>query len=140
MLTIKTINTFCINNSKCTSRLYITRLERLILEDRFNYKQLNNLLFNFDEKLFCNSNSYRQSFLQQVITLFNPRKLISNSLTLTKSSDSTNLANTISLTNTIKINNLSNISEVINVTNDIIHKKISYADDKRAIHHCHKFL
>ena len=132
-LTIKTINDFCINNSKCISRLYITRLKRLILENKFNYKQLNNLLFNFDEKLFCTSNSYRQSFLQQVITLFNPQGLISDP------SNSTILSNSTDLTNTVKMNNLSNTSEVINIANDIIHRKNFYDNDKRAIYYYHEF-
>ena len=138
-LTIKTINDFCINNSKCISRVYITRLKRLILENKFNYKQLNNLLFDFDEKLFYTSNSYRQSFLQQVITLFNPQGLISNSLNSTILSNSTNLENTIDLTSAIKMNNLSNTSEVINIANDIIHRKNFYDNDKRAIYYYHKF-
>lgn len=128
-LTIKTINDFCIKNSTCISRLYIARLERLIMENRFNYKQLNNLLFDFNEKLFCASNSYRRSFLQQVITLFDPQKLISNSTKV------------VDLTNTIKMNNLSNTSGIINVANDVVYRKLFYDDDKeRIIHHCHKFL
>lgn len=91
MFNQKSLIISAINRFTNISNKSIIRVKQLILEDKFNYKQLNNLLFNFNDKLFCTSDTYRRLFLQQVINLLHlvyPLNLETNKLMFANSTKS----------------------------------------------------